>query len=152
MIQSDVETILAFFLDDNTFALIYIIAPEAIREEYEGTAQLIPQTLVYGEAAVAALRAEQRDVKVRVYFGSWCPFCKDHVPLLLRVVEELKGSKIRFEFYGLPRPFSGDAEATRDKVNGVPTGIVYVDGKEVGRLSTRGWQVPEVTLTELLRG
>lgn len=102
--------------------------------------------------AVAALRAEQRDVKVRVYFGSWCPFCKDHVPYLLRVAEELASAKIRFEFYGLPRPFSGDAEATRDKVNGVPTGIVYVGGKEVGRVSARGWQNPEVTIRELLRG
>lgn len=103
-------------------------------------------------AAVAALRAEQRAVKVRVYFGSWCPFCKDHVPYLLRVAEELKGAKIRFELYGLPRPFSGDAEATRDKVNGVPTGIVYVDGKEVGRVTARGWQNPEVTINELIRG
>lgn len=102
--------------------------------------------------AVAALRAEQRDVKVRVYFGSWCPFCKEHVPMLLRVIEELKGAKIRFEFYGLPRPFSGDAEATRDKVNGVPTGIVYVGGKEVGRMSASGWQAPEVTINQLLRG
>jgi thiol-disulfide isomerase/thioredoxin len=102
--------------------------------------------------ALAALRAEKRDVRVRVYFGSWCPHCKEHVPFVLRVAEELKGSKIRFEYYGLPRPFSNDPEAIIANVHGVPTGIVFVDGKEVGRIDTRDWQTPETAINKLIHG
>ncbi|GAB4516573.1 MAG: hypothetical protein OHK0046_22160 [Anaerolineae bacterium] len=56
VIQSEVETIAAFFLDSETFALVYVIAPARIRDEYEDAALITARTLTYGEAAVAALR------------------------------------------------------------------------------------------------
>lgn len=38
-------------------------------------------------------------------------------------------------------------------MSGVPTGIVYVGGEEVGRLTTVGaWKVPEAALVKLLNG
>jgi len=104
------------------------------------------------QAAIEALQTEERDVRVRVFFGSWCPFCKQHVPFIVRVAEELSDSNITFDYYGLPRPFDGDVEAKRADVHSVPTGIVYVDGKEVGRLNGRDWQSPEAALNRLLRG
>jgi len=101
--------------------------------------------------AVAALRAERREVRVRVFFGSWCAFCKQHVPYLLRLEEELKGAKVRFDYYGLPRPFIGEPEATRMKVTGVPTAVVFVGGREIGRLEQPDdWKAPETALVELL--
>ncbi|MEM7480845.1 MAG: thioredoxin family protein [Acidobacteriota bacterium] len=103
--------------------------------------------------AMAALKAQGRDVKVRVYFGSWCPACARAVPPLLQVANELEGSSIDFEFYGLPTPFGDEPAAKKDDVGSVPTGIVYVDGKEVGRL--RGgpaWRLPELTLDDIVAG
>jgi thiol-disulfide isomerase/thioredoxin len=101
-------------------------------------------------AAVAALEKTDKAVRVRIYFGSWCPFCKQYVPNALKVAEELQGSKVDFEFYGLPHAFNDEPAAKRDGVNGVPTGIVYVDGKEVGRITTNDWRAPEEALRRLV--
>lgn len=90
------------------------------------------------------------DVRVRVYFGTWCPACGQMVPRILRVAEGVGESSLKFEFYGLPRSFSGDLEAKRDAVKSVPTGIVFVDGKEVGRIAGNDWRKPEQALLELL--
>ena len=102
-------------------------------------------------AAVAALRKKTAPVTVRVYFGSWCPHCRQHVPMLLRVEDEVKNPKIRFEYFGLPRDFNVP-EAKKAGIHSVPTGIVYVGGKEVGRISTEGWSAPEVQLNQLIGG
>lgn len=101
---------------------------------------------------VSALKSVKKPVKVRVYFGSWCSFCKEYVPKLLRVAQQLDGSRFAFEFYGLPQGFSGEPMAKRDDVSSVPTGIVYVGGKEVGRLRSQDWQSPETSLRKLVLG
>jgi len=99
-----------------------------------------------------SLRAESRPVRVEVYFGTWCPFCQQMVPRMMRVAEELAGSKIDVDFYGLPQGdgFSRDPNAKRLNLTGVPTGVVYVDGKEVGRIQTNGWKIPELTINGFL--
>jgi thiol-disulfide isomerase/thioredoxin len=105
------------------------------------------------EPSVESLRAIERPVRVRVYFGSWCPACGRMVPPLLKVVEQLEGSNVGFEFYGLPQDFAGEPAAEADDVHSVPTGIVWVGGKEVGRLSSpEHWKLPESTLVEILNG
>ncbi len=70
---------------------------------------------------------------MRVYFGSWCPVCGRLVPKILKLQSDLKGAKIQFEYYGLPQPMSDDPITAKENLNGVPTAIVYVDGKEFGR-------------------
>lgn len=104
------------------------------------------------QASLDALRAIKRPVRVRVFFGSWCSFCKRYVPRLLKVQEALGDTAIKFEYYGLPHDFSDEAEAKRNDVHGVPTGIVYVDGKEIGRIERNAWSRPEITLRGLLGG
>lgn len=104
--------------------------------------------------AIAALKKGTQPVTVRVVFGSWCPHCKQHVPYILRVEDELKGSKIKFEYFGLPRPPEGwnHPEVKRLSVKEVPIGIVYVNGKEVGRITGQGWNAPEVLLSRIVNG
>lgn len=102
--------------------------------------------------ALAALKDLKEPVLVQIYFGSWCPHCKQEVPKVVRVDDELTGSQIRFEYYGLPSPFGDEPEAKRLKIDGVPTGIVYMAGREVGRIQGSGWSSPEVALRNLLAG
>lgn len=104
--------------------------------------------------AVAALKKETRPVRVRVFFGSWCPHCKEHLPYLMRVEEELRkaGSKMQFDYYGLPPGFGSEPEAKKNKVTGVPLGIVYVNGREVGRIAGGAWAAPDVALRNILNG
>jgi thiol-disulfide isomerase/thioredoxin len=101
---------------------------------------------------IAALKKEAKPVKVRVFFGSWCPHCKKHLPYLLRVQDEIQGSKIQFEYYGLPQGISSDPEARKYGVDGVPLAIVYVNGREAGRIRGGGWDSPETTLSNILNG
>jgi thiol-disulfide isomerase/thioredoxin len=100
-------------------------------------------------AAIADLKKKSTPVTVRVFFGSWCPHCRQHVPMLLRVEDEVKNPKIKFEYFGLPRDFN-DPEAKKVGIRSVPTGIVYVNGKEVGRIISDGWNAPEVLLNKIL--
>ncbi len=101
--------------------------------------------------SVQQLRTVVQPARVRVYFGSWCPHCKEHVPLLLKVEEQIKGSKIQIEYYGLEKGLnSGDAKKL--DIHSVPTGVVYSNGKEVGRLSPTDWAAPETALAKLLAG
>jgi len=103
-------------------------------------------------AALQALRKTARPVNVRVFFGSWCPFCREHVPLLLKVEDELrasKSSKIHFEYYGMPHDFN-DLEVKRLNIKTVPTAIITVDGREIGRMQAADWDVPEASLAKIL--
>src|SRR3954462_13350828 len=100
---------------------------------------------------IAALQKETRPVTVRVYFGSWCPHCRRMVPHALRVEQELKASKIRFEYFGLPPNFGSDPEAQKAVIQSLPTGVVFIQGNEVGRLiGDEAWKSPESTLRTIL--
>lgn len=105
-------------------------------------------------AAIASLKKEPKPVTVRVFFGSWCPHCRQHVPYILKVEEALKGSQVKFEYFGLPRPPEAwqNPEVKRLKIGGVPTGVVYVNGKEAGRITGQGWESPEVQLNRIVNG
>lgn len=104
--------------------------------------------------ALESLKKETRPVTVRVVFGSWCPHCRQHVPYILRVEDELKASKssVKFEYMGLPRPPEAwqNPEVKKLNVKGVPTGIVYVNGREAGRIEGKGWDTPEVLLNKIV--
>lgn len=104
-------------------------------------------------ATLKALRASRKEpVRVQVFFGSWCPHCTQYVPRMMKVQEMLAGAPIRFEYYGLPPfpDFSKDPEAKRLELTGVPTGIVWVGDRMVGRISAGGWNNPEETLKGML--
>ena len=96
------------------------------------------------------LKAVTEPTTVVVYFGTWCPFCRHHVPKAIRLGEELEGAPIQFEFYGLPKAFTGDPRAAKYDIRGVPTGVVFQNGKEIGRINGSEWNIPELTLKKLL--
>jgi len=104
-------------------------------------------------AAVKALRGQSKPVRVLTIFGSWCPHCTEYVPRLLRVEQAIGASKIKFDYYGVARgsEMMKDPEVARLSVKGVPTGIVYIGDKEVGRILGNGWSNPEATLQNLIQ-
>jgi len=102
--------------------------------------------------AMARLAADAKGVRVLTFFGTWCPHCRENLPHLLAVERQLGGSGPRFDYYGLPSPFTGEPEAARWQVSGVPTAVVLIDGKEVGRIPASGWAHPESALVDLVGG
>ncbi len=103
---------------------------------------------VCSEPILRDLRAQPQPVRVRVFFGSWCPHCKLVMPRILKVAQQLAGSRIALEFYGLPRDIGSDAEANRLGIDSVPTGVVLVGEREVARIND--WKVPELAIREAL--
>lgn len=116
------------------------------------SADYVRSAAAYSPSApiLARLRSESRPVRVEIFFGSWCPYCQQMVPRMMRVAEELASSGIDFDFYGLPREIDSDKRASGADVHSVPTGIVYVSGKEAGRITGNGWRVPELALNNIL--
>ena len=83
------------------------------------------------------LKTYKKVVEVRVFFGTWCPHCRVLVPMLLKAMEEAANPNIQVALVGMPMPPFGDYPAAKEnKVEGVPTFVVFSDGKEVGRFST----------------
>jgi thiol-disulfide isomerase/thioredoxin len=103
------------------------------------------------DAVLRAVRsAAAEPVRVRVYFGSWCPHCADVVPKILKVAESLAGTPVRFEYYGLPLGFGNEPEARRANISAVPTAVLYSGGKEIARIGGNEWSIPELALKKAL--
>jgi thiol-disulfide isomerase/thioredoxin len=116
--------------------------------------EYLPRAASYAPSpqAVATLKKEQRPVTVRIFYGSWCPHCREMVPHAIKLEQLLKGSKIHFEYFGLPPHFGTDPPAVQNHISAVPTGIVYFAGKEIGRIANNAWLAPETTLVAILSG
>ncbi len=98
--------------------------------------------------------AAKDGLEVKVFFGSWCGHCKNYLPLLLKVHESLGENAVAISYYGLDYPPDGwkDPEVDKHQVKGLPTAIVYQNGREVGRITGgQKFSQPEASLLELLR-
>jgi thiol-disulfide isomerase/thioredoxin len=94
---------------------------------------------------VDRLRALAREVRIEVYFGSWCPDCAAHIPAFFRVLELADTPLLKVSYVGVPQakdkrgPYCTERQIVR-----VPTFVVLVDGREVGRIV----ETPEKSLEE----
>jgi len=102
------------------------------------------------QAALEQIRRCSPAARIEVFYGSWCPFCRRHVPRLLRALELAKGSPLSVRLVALPKGFSQEKVATERGVQRVPTLIVYDGMREVGRLQGSDWERPEEALVRLL--
>ncbi|MDA8020118.1 MAG: thioredoxin family protein [Thermoanaerobaculia bacterium] len=101
-------------------------------------------------ADVAKLNGYGKNTRIRIYFGSWCPVCGRIVPRVMKLQELVDNDNLDIEYYGLPSPMSDDPIAEEQKIRGVPTAVVYVDGVEVGRLNGSELTAPESSFANML--
>jgi thiol-disulfide isomerase/thioredoxin len=126
--------------------------------------KLVEHMPEYGRAAkkykpdagkVKALAENGKEARVQIFFGTWCSFCTRFLPNTLKLEEELKkaGGKVTFEFHGLPPPPAAwsTREALQMRVRRLPTGLVFVDGKMIGRLEGNEWIRPEASLSRVIK-
>ena len=106
-------------------------------------------------AKMKTLAATKKEARIQIFFGTWCTFCNRFLPNTFKVEEELKktDAKVTFEFHGLPPPPAAwsTKEALQMRVRRLPTGLIFVDGKMVGRLEGNDWIKPEASLSRVLR-
>lgn len=110
----------------------------------------LADTYAPSEPILRQLRGESRQVRLQVFFGTWCPFCGQMVPRIMKVAEQLATSNMQVVFHGLPRQIHDDPAAVQNDIETVPTGILYIDGREVGRISGQQWKVPELAINRII--
>jgi thiol-disulfide isomerase/thioredoxin len=93
-----------------------------------------------------------QNVLVKIYFSSQCPECRELLPGIFKTMDRITNPKVKFEFHGMPLPATKDPLAVELKISGFPTGIVFVDGKEVGRAFGPSWRMPAMAIHNALRG
>lgn len=118
-------------------------------QEYDASYRRSARAYSPNANLVSRLRGTDDDVRIRVFFNSKCSVCKQMVPRVIRVDQALDGSKIDFDYYGVPDSYD-DPEYKRLDLHGVPTGIVYVNGKEIGRIVGGNWRSPELAISNML--
>lgn len=136
-----------------------VLAPKPSLVGFQNAAALDKHNPAYGFKAKAYTPAAEnldklnqvgKNVRIRIYFGSWCPVCGRFVPRVMKVQEMIQNDKIAIEYYGLPSPMSDDPITEDEGIHGVPTAVVYVDGTEVGRFSGGEMANPDASFAGLL--
>lgn len=118
--------------------------------EYDPAYAREAQSYEPNRSLVAELEKLSTPVRVQVFFNSKCGICKQMVPRIIKLDHTLDGSKVTFDYYGVPDSYQ-DPELEKKDVHGVPTGIVYVKGKEVGRIVGNDWRIPELAIKNVLK-
>jgi thiol-disulfide isomerase/thioredoxin len=131
----------------------WLLAVQSVESMLDHNPEYVWRSEAYSPNAktIEVLKAESKNVQVRVFFGSWCAHCKHHVPRMLKVATQLEGSNIHIDYYGLPRGWSRHPVAGPLKITAVPTALVSVDGEEIGRITGDHWRVPEVAIQQILQ-
>ena len=104
------------------------------------------------ETAMRAVSSYDKPVKVDIYFGTWCPHCKQYMPKILRVANDAGNSHIVFNPVGVPKNFGTEKGPWwGKKIQTIPTVIVSQNGQEITRLSTHDSALPEIELADILQ-
>ena len=85
--------------------------------------------------ALDKLRGLGREVRIEVYFGSWCSDSMAHVSAFFKVLDLADTPLLQPVYFGIPEAKDKRAPYTqgRDIVK-LPTFLVIVDGREAGRI------------------
>ncbi len=114
------------------------------------------------ENCIASLKTTKGKVRVFVYFGTWCPTCSTVMGRVLRLEQELakdapapkegEAPAFQFDYFGAkPEPDTWEEpELKSHAIEILPTGLVYVDGKDQSRISGFDWSRPEAALRRAL--
>ncbi len=74
-------------------------------------------------------------IKIDVYLGLWCPDSRNNVPPFIKILDSA-GSAASVRYFSLPRKANKETQyfVSELKIDRVPTFIVYMEGKEIGRI------------------
>lgn len=101
---------------------------------------------------MSALEEVDTDTLVKIYFSTDCDVCRELLPNIIKVAQELDNPNLRIEFFGLPLKASEHPVGREMNITTFPTGIIYSDGVEVGRAQGHGWRFPSMAIHHGLSG
>ena len=76
-----------------------------------------------------------RNVRIEVYFGSWCGDSKREVPRFIKILSHMKFKNKRIKYIGLDRAKTAPGYDLKEyNIQYVPTFIFFKNGREIGRI------------------
>ncbi|MGZ5513518.1 MAG: thioredoxin family protein [Candidatus Aminicenantales bacterium] len=85
--------------------------------------------------ALDKLRGLVREVRIEVYFGSWCPDSMAHVSAFFKILDLADTPLLQPVYFGIPEAKDKRAAYYEGKdIVKLPTFLVIVDGREAGRI------------------
>jgi thiol-disulfide isomerase/thioredoxin len=85
--------------------------------------------------ALDKLRGLGREVRIKVYFGSWCSDSMAHVSAFFKILDLVDTPLLQPVYFGIPEAKEKRAPYFQGKdIVKLPTFIIIVDGREVGRI------------------
>jgi hypothetical protein len=85
--------------------------------------------------ALDKLRALGREVRIDVYFGSWCSDSETHISAFFKVLDLVDSPLLRATYVGIPEAKDERAPYYQGRdITKLPTFVVIVDGREAGRI------------------
>ncbi len=103
--------------------------------------------------AVETLKKTGDPVLIETYFGSWCSDSKAHVPALFKILDLADNPLLQVNYTAIPRD---KAERSRfipegRAIDKLPTFVVFLNGREIGRIVETPARSMEEDLAALLR-
>ena len=105
-------------------------------------------------AAVAQIKANDKDIAVTLAFGTWCPDSKNYIPKLIKALRAAGNDKIQIKLIGIDNQFREPVTTVQPRrITNVPTIIVERAGREIGRIvETPAASTMEEDLASILQG
>jgi hypothetical protein len=103
--------------------------------------------------ALAALKNASEPVLVETYFGTWCSDSRAHVPALFKILDMADNPLLQAAYTALPRDKAGRSRFIPEgrAIDKLPTFLVFLNGKEIGRIVETPAHSVEEDLAALLR-
>jgi hypothetical protein len=97
------------------------------------------------------LRGVSREVRIDIYFGTWCSDSKVHVPACFKTLDLADTPLIQAALFAVPKNKKKRAPFFRgNSIEKLPTFIVYIDGREAGRIIETPKRSIEEDLLEII--
>ncbi len=95
---------------------------------------------------VKRIRPIIKDVKIKLFIGTWCTDSQEHVPAIFKILDAVKFEENNISLYGVTEYDKSTPEGYEKglSVYNVPSLIFYKDGKEINRIV----EAPIVSLEE----
>ncbi len=101
--------------------------------------------------ALDKLRGLGREVRIEVYFGSWCSDSMAHVSAFFKILDLVDTPLLQPAYFGVPEAKENRAPYYQGKdIVKLPTFIVIVDGREAGRIVETPQKTVEEDLVRIL--
>lgn len=101
--------------------------------------------------ALDKLRGLGREVRIEVYFGSWCSDSMAHLSAFFKILDLVDTPLLQPVYFGVPEAKDKRAPYTKGgDIVRLPTFIVIVNGREIGRIVETPKKTVEEDLVRIL--